>query len=208
MAATETQANYIPRNNSFYRNYYHQVIIGLMILIVLMLIAVGVMLYQMFHRPLPAFSAMQPNNQEMQLKSFDEPNLLPDTLIRWATKGAIAAYTFDFYNYNAQIEQAKPYFTDGGWRDYRQSVNSIVDTIVENQLFISGVVSGTPVISNQGPLPGKGYTWRIQIPFLVTYQSANTTSRRNFFVTLIIVRVPTTINPQGIGIDQFIMRQG
>jgi len=84
-------------------------------------------------------------------------------------------------------------------------VDRLISTIVQNQLFVNGVVSGPPVISNQGPLPGKGYTWRVQIPFLVTYQSANTTTKRSFYVVITIVQVPTNINPQGIGIDQFVM---
>jgi intracellular multiplication protein IcmL len=62
------------------------------------------------------------------------------------------------------------------------------------------------VIANQGPIPDKEYAWRIQIPFLVTYQSMNITTKRNFYVLISIVRVPTNVNPQGIGIDQFVMR--
>jgi intracellular multiplication protein IcmL len=68
-------------------------------------------------------------------------------------------------------------------------------------------VVGTPVISNQGPLPGTDYAWRVQIPFLVTYQSANVTTRRNYMVIVSIIRVSTIENPQGIGIDQFVTVQ-
>ncbi|TAK74359.1 MAG: hypothetical protein EPO11_06985, partial [Gammaproteobacteria bacterium] len=184
---------------------YHSILIGLMILIALMIVAISVVLYQLFNKPLPAFYAATPNGQRMTLAPNADPNLMPDTLLTWASKAAIAAYTFDFYNYNTQVAAVKPYFTDSGWQDYQRSVKDLLDTIVARQLFVSGVVAGTPVISNQGPLPGKDYAWRIQIPFLVTYQSANTTNKRNFIVIINIVRVPTNVNPQAIGIDQFIM---
>jgi intracellular multiplication protein IcmL len=203
----DVKKQYIPRSNDFYRNHYHHVIIGLMIVIVLMTIAVGVVLYQMFHRPLPVFSAAQPSGEKMLLISFDEPNLLPDTILRWASKAATAAYTFDFVNYNKQISAARPYFTEAGWQSYLQGINGVIDTARKGQLFINGIVAGTAVISNQGPLPGKGYVWRIQIPFLVTYQTANGLTKRNYLVVLTIMRVPTQVNPQGIGIDQFVMVQ-
>ncbi|MBX3708608.1 MAG: DotI/IcmL/TraM family protein [Gammaproteobacteria bacterium] len=205
MALDDIQEQYMPRNNDFYREHYHHIIIGIMGLIVLMMIVVGIVFYQILNRPLPQFNAAQTDGKRTLLIPYDEPNLLPDTILRWASKAATVAYTFDFVRYNAQIAAARPYFTENGWQDYLRSVNKLITTIVQNQLFINGVVSGVPVISNQGPLPGKGYVWRIQIPFLVTYQSANLTTKRSFFVVLSIVRVPTSVNKQGIGIDQFVM---
>lgn len=190
---------------NFHRDYYHYVLVLLMVVIILMMAAVGAVLYEMYKRPLPVFYVTNPKAQKMQLTPFDEPNLLPDTILRWASKAAVGAYTFDFYNYRTQINSVRPYFTDDGWQDYLRSVEPLINRIVENQLFVNGVVSGIPVISNQGPLPGKGYTWRVQIPFLVTYQSANITTKRNFLVIITVVRVSTNINPQGIGIDQFVM---
>lgn len=203
--ALEKLEQYAPQDNDFYRNHYHQILLGLIGLIVLTMIALGVLFYQIMHRPLPQFNAVQPDGKRMLLIPYEEPNLLPSTILRWASKAATVAYTFDFVSYNQQTAAARPYFTEDGWNDYLSSVNKLINYIVENKLFVNGVVSGPPVISNQGPLPGKGYVWRVQIPFLVTYQSENTTNKRNFFVVLSIVRVPTNINKQGIGIDQFVM---
>lgn len=205
MALDEKQAVYISRKVDFFRDHYHHVIIGMMGVIVLMVIVLGVVLYQVLNRPLPQFNAIQPGGETMLLIPNDQPNLLPSTILRWASKAATVSYTFDFVNYNNQVAAAHPYFTDDGWKDYVNSVNSLINRVVQGQLFVNGVVSGTPVISNQGPLPGKGYVWRVQIPFLVTYQSANSTDKRNYYVVLSIVQVPTSINKQGIGIDQFIM---
>lgn len=205
MAQRGEQEELLPEMNSFYRRYYYHVIIMLMVLILLMTFAVGFVLYQMFNRPLPEFNAIQPDGKKMQLAAFKEPNLLPDTIIQWASKGAVLAYTFDFYNYPAQQAAARPYFTEGGWNDYLNSVKTVIDNVVANKLIVNSVVAGTAVISNEGDLVDKGYTWRVQIPFLVTYQGANSAPTRYFYVTVTIVRVPTSINPQGIGIDQFVM---
>lgn len=205
MALEDLQKKYIPHNNDFYRKHYHQIILGLMGLLVLVIVALGVVFYQLMHKPLPQFNAVQPDGKTMLLIPYDEPNLRPDTILRWASKAASVSYTFDFVSYNQQKALARPYFTEAGWQDYLQSVNVLINSIVQNKLFVNGVVSGQPVINNQGELPGRGYVWRIVIPFLVTYQSENTFTKRNFYVVLSVVRVPTSTNKQGIGIDQFVM---
>ncbi len=206
MALDAAKEKYVPKDNNFYRQYYSVFFYILMALIVILLIAVGLVLYQVANRPLPAFYAKQPDGKTMQILSFDEPNLLPDTIIRFASKAAVTAYTFDFLNYQTQIAAARPFFTSGGWSDFSSSISGVISSIVQKQLFVSSVVSGPPVISNQGPLPGKSYVWRVQIPFLVTYQSANIATTRKYFVVVTVVRVPTSENAQGIGIDQFVMR--
>lgn len=207
MAMERVAEQYIPRDNAFFRQYYAYFLIGLMGLILVTLIVVGVVLYQMVHRPLPVFAAQQPDNQKMDLVPYEEPNLLSDTILRFASKATTIAYTFDFVNYQNQISLARPYFTDAGWKDFLSSISGLVDTIIKNQLFVTGVVVGTPIIVNQGPLPGIVYAWRVQIPFLATYQSANITTKRNYYVVVTLVRVPTSLNPQGIGIDQFVTVQ-
>ena len=195
----------MPRDNYFYRDHYHHVILGLLVLIFLLIVTVCVVLYQTTHRPLPEFHAVQSDGQKMRLRPYEEPNLLPDTIIRWASKAAITAYTFDFVNYKEQVLSVRPYFTEAGWSDYLRSVNGLLNTVIKNKLVINGIVRGAPVISNQGQLAGRGYVWRVQIPFLVTYLAGQTTAKRNFYVVITIVHVPTNVNPQGIGIDQFVM---
>lgn len=193
------------QKNDFYAHSYQSLMIILVAEIIIILIMVTVVLYQVFHRPLPIFTAITPSKQQMQLTASSEPNLLPSTLITWASKGAVAAYTFDFALYNEQIALARPYFTEQGWKDYQASIASLIQTITQNQLFVSSVVVGPPVISNQGELPKLGYTWRIQIPFLVRYLSEGPEARANYTVVVTLVRVPTSINPAGIGINQFVM---
>jgi intracellular multiplication protein IcmL len=205
MALEEKKQTYIPRENNFYRKHYHHILYGLMGLLVLVIMALSLVFYQIMHKPLPQFNAMQPDGKRMLLIPYDEPNLLPNTILKWASKAATVSYTFDFVSYNQQIAAARPYFTEAGWQDYLRSVDPLIKNIVQNKLFIYGVVSGQPVINNQGELPGKGYVWRIVIPFLVTYQSENTSTKQSFYVVLSVVRVPTSVNKQGIGIDQFVM---
>lgn len=193
------------KKNDFYASTYPSLMIVLMAEIILVLLLMIVVLYQIFHRPLPVFWALAPNHQRMELTASNEPNLLSSTLIAWASKAAVAAYTFDFVNFNKEINQVRPYFTEKGWNDYRASIGGLIQTITQNKIFVNGVVTAPPVISNQGDLSGHGYTWRVQIPFLVSYQSSDAISRARYMVVVTLVRVPTSANPAGIGIDQFVM---
>lgn len=190
------------------REHVHHLVIGLIITIAFLVLIVLVVLYQTVHRPLPSFKAVQQNGQKMDLTPFTEPNLVSDTILQWATKAATTAYTFDYVNYKKQMASVRPYFTEAGWRAYVGSVNALISDVVSNQIFVYGVVSDVPVISNQGEVSGKGYVWRVQIPFLVSYESSETVRKDHYFVTLTIIRVPTYFNPQGIGIDQFLMSRG
>jgi intracellular multiplication protein IcmL len=192
------------QDNAFYRLYQPRFIIVLMGATVVAMVWAGIVVFQVYHRPLPSFYAVQPNGQRMMLQPQDLPNLTAATILRFASKAAVAGYTFDFVNYKRQIGAARPYFTTAGWNNYLTSVAGVVRGIATNKLFVTGVVNGPPVISNQGDLNGT-YSWRVQIPFLVTYQSAQSAEQSKYTVLITVVRIPTTTDPLGIGIDQFVM---
>lgn len=192
--------------NWFYRDYYDIMIMAVIVAIVCSLFFAFILFFQLSRQPLPTFTAVAPDGKRLSLTPFEEPNLTSPTIIKWAKKAAIGAYTFDFVNYEKQLAAIRPYFTAAGWQDYLSSVNPLIATIKNNRLFINSVVMAPPVISNQGPLPPEAYVWRLQIPFLVTYQSSESLSQQKLTVTLSIVKVPTRKNPAGISVDQFVMK--
>ena len=63
-----------------------------------------------------------------------------------------------------------------------------------------------PVILQKGPLAGR-YAWRIQIPILITYQSASEFKQVNNVVTILVKRVSTRETPRGIGIAQYMVNR-
>ncbi len=195
------------QKNIFYHQYYQWIIYLFVIAILIVFGLTGLVFYQFMHRPLPQFSAAMPDGRGMVLNSYDEPNLMPATLVRWASKAAVAAYTFNFVDYAKQIESARPYFTPGGWQAYQDAISGVITRIVKGQVFVYGVVTNPPVIVNQGLRPGYPYSWHMQIPFLVTYQGAEESRTSDYYVILTMVRVPTTTNPAGIGIETFVMRE-
>lgn len=194
------------KKNEFYRNYYQKVFYVFTLSIIILLIAISVVFYQVLSRALPQFSAVTTDGHVMPLLPYNEPNLLPSTILRWASKAAVAAYTFDFVDYNREVELAHPYFTSGGWIAYQNAISDVIQRVTKGQLFVNGVVAGTPVITNQGDLPGMGYSWQVQIPFLVTYQSAEQVESKRYLVRMSIVKVPTELNADAIGIETFVLK--
>jgi intracellular multiplication protein IcmL len=205
MALDDIQDKYIPRENSFYREHYAHILIAVMGFVFVIILLNGFLLYQLANRPLPVFTAVEPDGKTMALTPYDHPNLQPDVITRFASEAATYAYTFDFASYKDQIQQVKKYFTPDGWNDYLLSVDPLITTLVAKQLAANGVVTGPAVINNEGELYGKGYSWRVAVPFSVTYLSADSRAQNSFMVVITIVKVPTSENKQGLGIDQLVM---
>ena len=79
-----------------------------------------------------------------------------------------------------------------------------LDAVKAKKLIVSAVATRAPIILQKGILNGK-YAWRVQMPILVTYQSASEFSQQNNVVTMLITRVSTLNSPRGIGISQFVV---
>ena len=79
-----------------------------------------------------------------------------------------------------------------------------LDAVKAKKLIVSAVATRAPIILQKGILNSR-YSWRVQMPILVTYQSASEFSQQNNVVTMLITRVPTLNSPRGIGIAQFVV---
>lgn len=205
MTLRDLAARYLPEDNVYYARFYPLLFITLNLLFLLILVGAGVTWYLVTHRPTPFFLALQQNGEKRVIYGARDPNLLPATIIRFATQAAVRAYNFSPVNNESNLQAVRWYFTDNGWSNYIESVAPLVQRVETDKLFAYGIVNGTPLISNQGDLSGLGYAWRVQIPFLVTFMSAEEKTQQDYMVLVTIVKVPTYISPQGIGIEQFIM---
>jgi intracellular multiplication protein IcmL len=51
------------------------------------------------------------------------------------------------------------------------------------------------------------YAWQVQLPMLLTYQSASDNIQSRIVLTLLVTRVPTSESVKGIGISSFIVAE-
>jgi len=191
--------------NFFYRDGYRNAMMALLGSIGVNMLLIGLVVYQFSIRPAPVYFATQSNGSLIELKPLDEPLVSEELLLTWAGQAAIAAYTYDFLNYRQDFEDMKQYFTASGFDNYvtglKQSGN--LDVVLTKRLVVKGAVAETPVIVMEGPIKGH-YSWKVQVPMVVLYQSNTETINQHLLVTMLISRVSTLEKIQGIAITQFV----
>lgn len=191
--------------NNFYRDNYRRLVGSLMILLVIVVMLVGVVFYQIINRPEPKYFATTVDGRIMPLFPLSEAMLSPGELLQWTHRAAIAAYTYNFVNYRDAMQQLQNQFTANGWRYYEDALRTArtLEMVIAKKLVVSAVATGTPVILDQAVINGR-YSWKVQIPLLVTYQSPNEQTQQAMVVTIIVSRVPTVDMPKGIAIVSFV----
>jgi intracellular multiplication protein IcmL len=124
----------------------------------------------------------------------------------WSSRAAIAAFSYNFLDYQDDLQQMRQYFTAAGFDNYLEALQQSgnLDTVLSKRLVVKGVVTEVPVIVQHGLIKGR-YAWKIEIPMLISYVSANETLEQPILVTMLISRVPTKDKPQGIAIAQFVV---
>lgn len=196
---------YVAMRNSFYRDGQRK-LIGIMLISGLAnFIFAGILLYIITHPPAPKYFATSINGRITPLVALDAPNQSDSAVLQWANQAAIAVFSYNFVNYRSELVSASGFFTAEGWDQFISALGSSnnLDAVKAKKLVVSAVATSAPVILQKGVLNGR-YAWRIQMPILVTYQSASEFSQQNLNVTMLVTRVDTLNSPRGIGIAQFV----
>lgn len=201
--ANEALETVVSRNH-FYRDNYRRVLSALLLMVVINVGLVGVVLYQVSHRPSPEYFATSADGKITKLSPLSTPVVPTHELLQWANTAAVAVNTYTFVNYRKELQTASEYFTPDGWRNYQKALKDSgnLDMVTSRRLIATAVATGAPVVIDQGLISGR-YAWKVQIPLLVTYESASTNIKQPITVTMIITRVPVLNIPKGIAIAQF-----
>lgn len=192
--------------NKFYRDGQHKMIIMLLLSMVTNILLVAAIGYIFLHPPAPKYFATSINGRITPLFPLDEPNQSDSAVLQWANQAATAAFTYNFVNYHTELQSSSGFFTADGWTQFLTALkdSNNLEAVKAKKLIVSAVATRAPVILQKGLLNGR-YSWRIQMPILVTYQSASEFSQANNVVTMLITRVSTLNSPRGIGIAQFVV---
>lgn len=190
--------------NNFYKDSYRRVLTVLLIM-VLLNIALTVLLYYMItNRPKPEYFATTSDGKVIRMYALSEPLVTNAELLQWSTIAATSAYTYNFVNWRKALQDASDYFTPTGWREFQEALKTSnnLETVTSKKLSVSAVATGAPVILDRG-LIGGVYKWKVQLPMLITYESASTNLSQPVVVTMLVTRVSTLDTPKGIQIDAF-----
>ena len=196
----------VAMRNSFYRDGQRKVMVVLLCSMLCNAVLAGILTYIVTHPPAPKYFATSISGRITPLFSLDQPNQSDSAVLQWANQAAIAAFSYNFVNYRTELQASSGFFTAEGWDQFIKALeesNNVV-AVKAKKLIVSAVATKAPVILQKGLLNGV-YAWRVQMPLLVTYQSASEFSQQNNVVTILISRVSTLNSPRGIGISQFVV---
>lgn len=192
--------------NEFYKDRQRKIVLALLISMAINLVQMTMLVYVVTHPPAPQYFATSINGRITPLYPLDEPNQSDSAVLQWANQAAIAAFTYSFVNYRDELQAASVFFTPEGWDQFMGALkeSNNLDAVRAKKLVVSAVATRAPIILQKGVLNGR-FSWRVQMPVLVTYQSASEFSQQNVVVTLLITRISTLNSPRGIGISQMIV---
>lgn len=195
-------------SNSLYCNHYRRTIRAIVILsamaVVLLLIWVGLIVTT----PQPKYYATTTAGQVVPMHPLSEPVVTNDYLLQWASLATRTAFNLDFVHDKAQLDKAKSDFTPQGWRQFMDAMNhsGLLETVESKKLEMNAVVSGSAVILSTAIIHGR-FTWRVQLPILMTFTSASASSQAHWLVTMNIERTSTLEAYKGIQINDFVATQ-
>ena len=191
--------------NHFYRDNYQKLMLALVAGFITLVLLVATLFYLVVYPPAPRYFAVSEDGKMVPLISMQEPNLSDAALLQWTTQAVVKAFSYNYVNYREALQSLRDDFTEQGWRDFAQALNDSnnLSAVLQRKYIVSAVPTGVPVIVEQGVRQGV-YAWKIQIPLLVTSQSASEISPHTFQIEVLVVRVSTLKSARGVAIQQLI----
>src|SRR5581483_4748288 len=199
------QLEAVHMRNFFYRRAYERAMTAAIFIAAGLVIVAGIAWIAVFNQRPPLVIAAKENGQIIPIMPLDNPILSDAELRTWAVNAITRSLSMDFQNYRQVLEDVRPYFTNDGYQSFLETLqrNRILDAIKENVFVMSCVAQAAPVIEGAGLLNGT-YSWKIELPVLVTYQSSNNRESQNMIATVLVTRASEISHPQGVAIRQFV----
>ncbi|OGT31792.1 MAG: type IV secretion protein DotI [Gammaproteobacteria bacterium RIFCSPHIGHO2_12_FULL_35_23] len=193
---------------NFYRDSYRSVVMILFIAIIIIAVMAWIIVYQQTHKPAPKYFATTSAGQLIPMVPLDQPNLSDSAVLQWVSTAVTSLYTYDFLNFRSTFQANSQYFTTDGWRAFLSSLEQSrnLEAVQDKKLTVQAVPAGAPIILSENNINGI-YTWQVQLPILVTYQSLSEEFNQNLLVTIVIQRLSTLDSEYGIGIAQLVVQQ-
>ena len=192
--------------NEFYRDGFRnmmRIVIAESIIIVVLILTFIV--YMNASKSQDRYFATTADGRIMQLVPLDRPNMVTSALLSWAAQSAVEVMTFGFHDYQRRMQNASRNFTRHGWETFTSALQKsrIMESIDVGQQVVTAHPRSTPILKEESIRNGK-YRWVVDLPLNVSYQSGNATRHDSLMLRMVIERVPSLENPNGVGIEQWI----
>lgn len=131
----------------------------------------------------------------------------------WITDVMTQSMTMGFHDYQIRFKEIRPFFSDRGWESFMRYMKtsfsgrpSLISRLDNDRLIFFGSPSQTPQILQSGLSSGV-YTYTLRYGANLQENSSFGTAGSRMTFDLSIIRVRSEINPAGLAIDQWRLRQ-
>jgi len=193
-----------------YKRGFHLASVALGVMGTVTLISVSMAYWAFTSQPEPRYFATREDGGIIPLIAVNQPFLQDGQVTNFAVEAVTTAMTMDFANWRQDLAAASRYFQrPEGYENFLLALENakILDFIQERNLVSSAIANGA-VITGRGVDARGRYSWTLQIPLRVTYQSASDKTTQELLAEVVVSRVPTWESPSAIGITRITMRTG
>jgi intracellular multiplication protein IcmL len=195
--------------NEFYRDGFRNMLrIAIAESIIIVALIVTFIVYMNASKPQDHYFATTADGRIMQLVPLNLPNMGTSALMSWVAQSSTEVMTFGFHDYQRRMQQSSRHFTRHGWESFTTALQKsrIIEAVEASRQVVTAQPRSAPILIQEGVFNGK-YRWVVDLPLAVTYQAGTATRTDNLTVRLVIDRVPSLENPNGVGIEQWIATQ-
>ncbi len=191
--------------NAFYRDHYRRAILGLFLLIVVNCLLVGTIFYKMAHPPQPQYFATTADGRMINWHPLTDPVVPNSFVTQWAANSVRKAFSLDFIHWRKQLQTASSSFTNYGWKTFLHALkkSNNLTTLTKLKMVSNATITGAPKVTEKEIVDGR-YAWKVEMPVLVIYTNGTRSIPMPMEVTLIVLRVPVSTNPDRIAINNFL----
>lgn len=202
----EQDLHVVELRNDYYRDNFGKVIWIMLSTVIAITLLGGISFYLHINKPVPVTFTVEPEWRVKPQVPLNNPYVLQPDLLQWVSDALLKVFVFDFIHYNSQLKNASQYFTSDGWKIFLNQLNIYANynTVQASKLFVNATPGGAPFILQEGLLQGR-YAWWVQMPINLEYSGYTPPLGKTLVLQVLVVRVPTLNNLNGVGIDNIIV---
>lgn len=181
---------------------------AVMVLSAACVISVAIAFTVTMSKPEPRYFATRTDGQLLPLIAVSTPFLTDGQITSFAVEAVTKSLTIDFANWRQDLTEAAIYFErSGGWEAFLDAIQSSgMLSYVRERRLVSTVVANGATIVRSGLDEQRRYSWVVQVPLTITYESATEISRDTLLAELEVARLPTWEAPSAVGISRIVVK--
>lgn len=159
-------------------------------------------------QPEPRYFATREDGGIIPLVAVSQPFLNNGQVTNFAVEAVTRSLTMDFKNWREDLADASVYFQrPDGWTNFLTAIqDSGTLDFIRNKRLISNAVANGAVIIDAGIDSRGRYSWTVQIPLKITFESSAERSVQDMMAEVVISRLPTWESPTAVGITRISIR--